>query len=138
MPLLILAAALLLVLMMLGAMGVRRFQLRRTLGTFDASISTVPGRWTMGVCRYGEGELVFLRLFSVSPIPDRRFIRSSVELLGWRKPEEAEIGKVQPGCVIVKMEYDGQSVLVAMDYGAYNGLSAWIEAGPAVGIGTWR
>jgi hypothetical protein len=134
----ILAAALLLVLMTLGAMALRRHQLRRALGTFDASISTVSGRWTMGVCRYAEADLEFLRLFSVSPVPARRFLRSSLELRGWREPGEAEISRVQPGSVVVSLLYGDEELLLAMDYGSYTGLSSWIEAGPAVGVGTWR
>ena len=45
---------------------------------------------------------------------------------------------MQPGSVIVMMSYEGREVLVAMDYQTYNGLSAWLEAGPVAGVGTWR
>lgn len=134
----ILAAALLLVAMVLGAMGLRRYHLQRALGTFDASISTARGHWMMGVCRYAEGELEFMRLFSVSPVPLRRFLRSSLELQGWRQPAEWEVARIQPGSIVVSLEYNGEDILLAMDYGAYTGLSTWLEAGPAVGVGTWR
>lgn len=137
-PVLIVLAALLLVVMFLGAMGVRRIQLRRTLGTFDGSISTTPGKWMMVIARYGAGELEFLKLFSVSPIPVHKFLRSSIEINGWRKPEEAEMHLVQPGSVIVMMTYEGREISLAMDYETYNGLSAWLEAGPVAGVGTWR
>ena len=137
-PVLIVLAALLLVLMFLGAMGVRRIQLRRTLGTFDASISTAPGKWMMVVARYGAGELEFLKLFSVSPIAVHKFSRGSIALNWWRKPAEEEKHLVQPGSVIVMVTYEGREILIAMDYGTYNGLSAWLEAGPVAGVGTWR
>ncbi|WP_411731075.1 DUF2550 domain-containing protein [Paeniglutamicibacter sp.] len=137
-PVLIVLAALLLVVMFLGAMGVRRIQLRRTLGTFDASISTSSGKWMMAIARYGPGELEFLKLFSVSPIPVQRFLRTSIRLKGWRRPAEEEKHLVQPGSVIVMMSYEGREILVAMDYQTYNGLSAWLEAGPVAGVGTWR
>jgi hypothetical protein len=29
-------------------------------------------------------------------------------------------------------------VLLAMKFGAYAGLSSWLEAGPHTGVGTWR
>lgn len=137
-PVLIVLAALLLVVMFLGAMGVRRIQLRRTLGTFDGSISVTEGKWMMVIARYGAGELEFLKLFSVSPIPVHKFLRSSIEINGWRKPEEAEMHLVQPGSVIVMMTYEGREISLAMDYETYNGLSAWLEAGPVAGVGTWR
>ncbi|MDO5743651.1 MAG: DUF2550 domain-containing protein [Micrococcaceae bacterium] len=137
-PVLIVLAALLLVMMFLGAMGVRRIQLRRTLGTFDASISTTPGKWMMAIARYGAGELEFLKLFSVSPIPVQRLLRTSIRIDGWRRPEEEEKHLVQPGSVIVMMGYEDREILIAMDYQTYNGLSAWLEAGPVAGVGTWR
>lgn len=137
-PLIALAAALLLVLAVLAAMGVRRMTLRRALGTFDASISAAGKRWTMGVCRYADHELEFLRLFTLSPLPARRFLRSSLEMRGWRAPEENEIRRVPPGSVVVTLGYRDETILLAMDYGAYTGLSSWLEAGPVAGIGVWR
>jgi len=119
-------------------MVVRRFQLRRELGTFDASISTRPGHWTMGICRYQQDSLEFLRLFSVAWIPDKTFVRSDLTIMGWREPEDSERARLVPGSVVVQFKHKGEELQIAMKYGAYNGLSAWIEAGPAVGIGVWR
>lgn len=120
------------------AWGLRRYQLRRALGTFDASMCTLSGRWHMGVCRYTDNHLEWLRLLSLSPRPDQRYLRSSLELTGWRKPTEAERTKIQPAAVIVKLRYGGEDILLAMNYDAYNGLSSWLEAGPVIGVGTWR
>lgn len=137
-PVIILAVALLLLLMMLGAMGVRRHQLRRALGTFDASISTTSGKWMMGVCRYTGSELEFLRLLSVTPVPRHRFVRTALQLTGWREPESDERTRIQPGAVVVSLVADGEPVLLAMGYGSYTGLRSWVEAGPVAGVGTWR
>lgn len=122
----------------LFALGLRRYQLRRALGTFDASICQLPASWQMGVCRYTDKHLEWLRLFSLSPRPKRRFVRSSLELNGWRNPTESERTKVQPGAIIVLLNYRGEELWLAMKYEAYNGLSSWLEAGPVIGIGTWR
>jgi hypothetical protein len=135
---LVLAALFLLVVLAVVALGVRRYQLRRALGTFDASLSMRPGSWTMGVCRYGDNDLVFLRLLSLTPIPRYRFVRSSLQLNGWRQPEEAERGRIAPGAVIVQLGYEGSDFELAMKYDVYAGLSSWLEAGPVVGVGTWR
>ncbi|MCQ1945289.1 MULTISPECIES: DUF2550 domain-containing protein [unclassified Arthrobacter] len=118
--------------------GVRRSQLRRALGTFDASICLPPAGWRMGVCRYTDTHLEWLRLVSLSPRPPYRFLRSSLEMAGWREPTEAERARIQPGAVVVSLNYQGSTILVAMKYEAYTGLSSWVEAGPVVGIGTWR
>jgi hypothetical protein len=134
----ILAALFLLLLLTLLAFGLRRYQLRRALGTFDASICMLPGSWQMGVCRYADKHLEWLRLFSLSPKPRYRFRRSALELQGWRQPTEAERAKIQPGAIVVMLRHDQQELLLAMSFDVYAGLSSWLEAGPVIGIGTWR
>ena len=133
-----LAAVFLLLAFTLFALGLRRYQLRRALGTFDASICSLSGTWQMGVCRYTDKHLEWLRLFSLSPRPLHRFVRSSLELNGWRTPHESELSRIQPGAIIVLLTYRGEELLLAMNYEAYNGLSSWLEAGPVIGIGTGR
>jgi hypothetical protein len=118
--------------------GVRRFNLRRALGTVDASIRTAGKSWRMGVCRYQDNELEWFKLLSLSVRPRHRFKRSSLELLGRRQPTEAELVQVQPDVVIVELRYEGQDVFLAMKFDAYTGLSSWLEAGPVIGVGTWR
>jgi hypothetical protein len=118
--------------------GVRRFNLRRALGTVDATICTAGTSWQMGVCRYQDNDLEWFRLASLSLRPKHKFKRSSLELLGRRKPTEAEAVKVQPDVVIVELRYEGQDLRLAMKFDAYTGLSSWLEAGPVIGVGTWR
>ena len=137
-PFIVLAGMFLLVVITLCLFGVRRFQLRRALGTVDASMCTAKNRWQMGVCRYQESDLEWFRLLSLSPLPHRKMVRSSIELVGRRKPTEGELTQVPPDVVIVTLSYQGEEVLLAMKFGAYAGLSSWLEAGPVVGIGTWR
>lgn len=137
-PFIILAGLFLLVVVTLCLFGVRRLQLRRALGTIDASIALAGNRWAMGVCRYQESDLEWFRLLSLNPVPVRKMVRSQIVMIGRREPTEAELTRVPPDSVIVMLEYQGQSVLLAMKFGAYAGLSSWLEAGPVIGIGTWR
>ncbi|WP_077490145.1 DUF2550 domain-containing protein [Sinomonas mesophila] len=137
-PFIVLAAVFLLLAAMLCVLGVRRAVLRRTLGTVDASISMASGPWRMGVCRYQDAELEWFHLLSLSPVAKHRFTRSSLELLGRRAPTEDERAKVQSDVVIVDLRYFDESVRFAMDFNAYAGLAAWLEAGPVVGVGHWR
>ncbi|WP_125609935.1 DUF2550 domain-containing protein [Specibacter cremeus] len=132
------AACFLLVILSLCLFGVRRFQLRRALGTVDASICLANRRWRMGVCRYQESELEWFRLLSLSPRPRVRMQRSAIVLVGRRKPTEEERTQVQPDTVIVTLEFQGREILMAMKFDAYAGLSSWLEAGPVIGVGTWR
>ncbi|MBT2513965.1 DUF2550 domain-containing protein [Arthrobacter sp. ISL-30] len=137
-PFIALATALSLLIFTLCLFGVRRHNLRRALGTVDASIRMANHGWQMGVCRYQDTELEWFRLLSLSVRPKHRFRRSSLELLGRRKPSDDELVKVQPDVVIVELRHEGETVLLAMNFDAYAGLSSWLEAGPVIGVGTWR
>ncbi len=137
-PFIILAALFGLLVLALCLSGVRRLTLRRALGTVDASICTAGNRWQMGVCRYQDNELEWFRLVSLSFRPKHTFLRSSLELQGRREPSEDELVRVQPEAVIVELRYEGQDIRLAMRFDAYTGLSSWLEAGPVVGVGTWR
>jgi hypothetical protein len=137
-PFIAMAIAFGLLIFALCLSGVRRFNLRRALGTVDASICMAGNSWQMGVCRYQDNDLEWFKLLSLSVRPKYTFRRSSLELLGRRQPTEAERVKVQPGAVIVELRYEGQEVLLAMKFDAYTGLSSWLEAGPVIGVGTWR
>ncbi|UOD79932.1 DUF2550 domain-containing protein [Paenarthrobacter ureafaciens] len=137
-PFIALAAAFALLVFSLCLFGVRRFNLRRALGTVDASICMAGNSWQMGVCRYQDMELEWFRLMSLSVVPKYRFKRSSLELLGRRKPTEEELVQVQPDVMVVELQYEGKKFLLAMKFEAYAGLSSWLEAGPVIGVGTWR
>ncbi|NUU32096.1 DUF2550 domain-containing protein [Arthrobacter sp. C9C5] len=137
-PFIVLATVFALLVFALCLSGVRRFNLRRALGTVDASICVAGNSWQMGVCRYQDNDLEWFRLASLSVRPKHTFRRSSLELLGRREPTEAELVKVQPETVIVELRYEGRDVLLAMRFDAYTGLSSWLEAGPVIGVGTWR
>lgn len=137
-PFIVLATVFALLVFALCLSGVRRFNLRRALGTVDASICIAGNGWQMGVCRYQDNDLEWFRLASLSVRPKHTFRRSSLELLGRREPTEVELVKVQPETVIVELRYEGRDVLLAMRFDAYTGLSSWLEAGPVIGVGTWR
>ena len=138
MPFIVLAGVFALVVLTVCLFGVRRMMLRRALGTIDASICTADNRWAMGVCRYQESALEWVRLLSLSPLPTRTMARSKIVLVGRRDPSELELTRVPSGAIIVVLSYEGQEFLLAMKFGAYAGLSSWLEAGPHTGVGTWR
>ena len=135
-PVLVALLLLAAIVMFFGAMTVRRIQLRRTLGTFDASILTPKGKWMMVICRYGGGHLDLLRFFSVSPIPRFVLQRRGLDITGRRQPDDQEAQLIPPGFVIVELTRNGEELLLAMDYQDYTGFSSWLEAGPIAG--SWQ
>lgn len=134
----VIAGIFLLAVITLCLFWARRIHLRRALGTVDASINSGDSRWLMGVCRYQESDLEWFRLLSLNPRPQLKMLRSSIELIGRRDPTESELTRVPPDVVIVELMYQGKTVSLAMKFGAYAGLCSWLEAGPVIGIGTWR
>ncbi|MHA7176649.1 DUF2550 domain-containing protein [Arthrobacter sp. Sr24] len=137
-PFIVLAGLLLLVVLILCLYGVRRMHLRRALGTVDSSMCLSGNRWAMGVCRYQESNLQWLRALSISPIPVKTMQRNKIVLVGRREPSETELTRVPPATVIVMLEYEGTQILLAMKFAAYAGLSSWLEAGPQPGVSTRR
>lgn len=92
----------------------------------------------MGVCRYQEGFLEWFPLLSLSLKPKYTFRRAELRVLSRRKPDENEKPYLQAGWVVVQAHCGNDDVLLGMRFGAYAGLSSWLEAGPVIGIGTWR
>ncbi|HCJ53661.1 MULTISPECIES: DUF2550 domain-containing protein [Glutamicibacter] len=135
-PVLIALLILIGIAMFFGAMAVRRIQLRRTLGTFDASILAPNGKWIMAIGRYGGARLDLLRFFSVSPIPSFVIERRGLDITGRREPTDEEASRIPPGFIIVMLDRNGEELLLAMDYRDYTGFSAWLEAGPIAG--SWQ
>ncbi|HJX77368.1 DUF2550 domain-containing protein [Glutamicibacter sp.] len=135
-PVLLALLVLTCIVLFFGAMAVRRIQLRRTLGTFDASILTPKGRWMMVIARYGGGHVDLLRFFSVSPVPRFVLQRRGLDLNGWRRPTANESMLIPPGFIIVQLIQAGEDRELAMDYRDYTGFSAWLEAGPIAG--SWQ
>ena len=58
---------------------------------------------------------------SLSVIPKHKFTRSSLELLGRRQPTEDELVRMQPGVVVVELQYEGKKFMLAMNFDAYAG-----------------
>ncbi|MGO3508492.1 MAG: DUF2550 domain-containing protein [Glutamicibacter arilaitensis] len=135
-PVLIALLILIGIAMFFGARAVRRIQLRRTLGTFDASILAPNGKWIMAIGRYGGAHLDLLRFFSVSPIPSFVIERRGLDITGRREPTDEEASRIPPGFIIVMLDRNGEELLLAMDYRDYTGFSAWLEAGPIAG--SWQ
>ena len=125
-PFIVLATIFALLVLALCLSGARRFNLRRALGTVDASIRTAGNSWQMGVCRYQDNDLEWFRLASLSTRPKHTYRRSSLELIGRRKPTESERVNVPPDAIIVELRYEGQEVLISIRFDAYTGLSSWL------------
>lgn len=105
----------------------------RTPGTFTARVRRAgqggPGTPVIGC--YDEAGLDLMKVWSIDPRPRWTADRHQLRL------RRGDPGR-QAGSVVVRVDGGPSPIDLDLDADACSGLSAWVEAGPAVGFGTWR
>jgi hypothetical protein len=128
------AAAVVLLLVAVGALAVRRRYVTRRGGTFDCSLRLRPAShgkgWALGVGRYAEDNLEWYRVFSYSTRPRRVMKRRDLQIVERRVPQGAEVFSLLAGAVIVRCRDGGDFVELAMGQDALTGFLAWLESAP--------
>lgn len=129
----LLEVAVVAVLVLLAGM-LRRVALQRAGGTIELSLrltSPGPGRgWVNGVGRFVGDELLWYRVFSLSPRPRRRYSRRNLQVVGRRDPAGGEQRALQQGAAVLECQVQGRPVELAMSRGTVTGFLAWLEARP--------
>lgn len=82
------------------------------------------------MARYETDRLDWFRVFTLTPRPDRSWVRSEVKVLDRRDLVGAEVHAVFPGWIVVRCEYRDTILDLAMSEAAYNGFATWLESGP--------
>lgn len=123
-----------LVILVLLALSVRRFILRRGGGTFDCSMRLRTRRhgqgWAYGIGRYAGDGFEWYRVFSLSLRPKRVLARRDLVVRSRRRPRGAEAMAVLAGVVIVECGVDGRTIEFAMSPDALTGFLSWLESAP--------
>jgi hypothetical protein len=129
-----LLALVLAALLVLAAGLLRRVSLQRAGGTVELSLRLkAPGHgrgWVNGVGRFAGDDLLWYRVFSLSPRPRRRYSRRSLEIVRRREPSGGEHRALQSDATVLECRAGGQPVELAMAGGAVTGFLAWLEARP--------
>ncbi|MDI5962688.1 DUF2550 domain-containing protein [Streptomyces sp. SL13] len=144
----VLALELLGTLLVLVALGLFVFGLRRRLiqrpgGTFDCSLrvpaepsadpaTPLPGGkgWVYGVARYSGDRIEWFRVFSYAPRPRRVLDRAAIEVVERRTPQGEEELALLSDAVVLVCEHRGDRLELAMSEDALTGFLAWLEAAP--------
>jgi hypothetical protein len=130
---LLLALALAAVLVLAAGL-LRRVSLQRAGGTIELSLRLkTPGHgrgWVNGVGRFAGDELLWYRVFSLSPRPRRRYRRRDLEVVHRREPSGGEHRALQSGSAVLECRSGDEPVELAMSCGAVTGFLAWLEARP--------
>lgn len=116
------------------ALIVRRRFLGRHGGTFELSHrvrSDKSGRgWVLGLGRYTPTSLQWFRIFSLSPVPKRAWLRGELVYTGRRDPGGVEQLSLYPDHVIISCTSPDGDVELALSQEALMGFQAWLEAAP--------
>ena len=112
----------------------RRVSLQRAGGTIELSLrlkAPGPGRgWVNGVGRFQGDELLWYRVFSLSPRPRRRYSRRDLQVVRRRDPSGGEHRALQSDAAVLECRAGGDAVQLAMSCAAVTGFLAWLEARP--------
>ncbi len=130
----LLAGLLLVLVLLLGAVAVRRLVLGRGGGAIDLSMQlrgVTPGRgWVLGVGRFQGSELRWYRVFSLAGGPRRTLLRDELTVCTQRAPTQRETRSLQAGAVVMECQTDRGQVTLAMDRETVTGFLAWLESAP--------
>jgi hypothetical protein len=126
--------ALLLAVLVFGAVWVRRQLLQRGGGSVELSLRLKPnprGRgWVLGIGRFVGDDLQWHRVFSLARRPRRTLSRRDLQVLRQRPPERAEAYALLQGAVVMECRSSASPVELAMEPCAVTGFLAWLEARP--------
>jgi hypothetical protein len=130
----IIVAALLVAVLPLFAVYLRRVALQRTGGTTEVSLqlkTLTHGRgWVLGLGRYEGDDLLWFRVFSLSPRPRRRLSRRELQARTSRQPRGGEKRALLGEVTVVELTGPSGDVIMALDTNAVTGFLAWLEARP--------
>lgn len=131
----VLGVALLIVLLLIGAMSLRRWAFERRGGTVECSLRVLAddgaaGPWRLGIGRYKGDELHWHRVFGFRRRPRQVIHRRGLVIANRRRPEAAEEPGLVPDAGIIEVRSGPLAVELAMSSAALTGFLAWLEAAP--------
>lgn len=124
------------IVLLLATFAGRRRMLARRGGAFGCALRTkhagqiTPRGWTLGIARYGDDEIEWFRIFSLSPRPSVRLDRRALSILSRRAPDGMEAYAVPHDSVILVCTDTVAAVDLAVPEAAATALSVWLEAVP--------
>lgn len=129
------AGVLLLLLLLYGAaLFLRRRYIARHGGTFELSHRVRTDRegrgWVLGIGRYSADRLEWFRVFSLSPRPNRVWLRDQLTFEGRRSALGAEQASLYPDHVVIECRTRDGRIELAMSPGSLTGFQSWVEARP--------
>jgi hypothetical protein len=124
------------IVLLLATFAVRRRLLVRRGGAFGCALrrkhagQVTPRGWILGLARYGDDEIEWFRIFSLSPRPSARLDRHALSIERRRAPDGMEAYAVPHDSVILVCSAEEVPVDLAVPEAAATALQVWLEAVP--------
>lgn len=123
--------------LLLAALFVRRLLIVRGGGTVEMSMRLYRRRrgrgWALGLVRFAGNRLLWYRMFSFAPRPNRVLSRQDLSVVGRREPSGKERLALMSESVVVECATRSGPVELAMGRAALTGFLSWLEsAAPGV------
>jgi hypothetical protein len=121
---------------LLATFAVRRRVLVRRGGAFGCALrrkhagEITPRGWILGLARYGDDQIEWFRIFSLSPRPSARLDRRALSIVRRRAPDGMEAYAVPHDSVILVCSAGDGAVDLAVPEAAATALHVWLEAVP--------
>lgn len=118
--------------LLLVALFARRLLISRSDGTVEVSMRLYRRRrgrgWSLGVVRFAGDRLLWYRMFSLAPRPNRVLSRQDLTVVARRNPSGKERLALMAESVVVECATREGPLELAMDTAALTGFLAWLEA----------
>ena len=127
------------IVLLLATFAARRRVLVRRGGAFGCALrrkhagQITPRGWILGVARYGDEQIEWFRIFSLSPRPSVRLDRRALSIVRRRAPDGMEAYAVPHDSLILVCTAGDGPVDLAVPEAAATGLHVWLEAAPPRG-----
>lgn len=120
------------VCLLLALLFVRRLLIVRGGGTVEVSMRLYRRRrgrgWALGLVRFAGDRLLWYRMFSLAPRPNRILSRHDLRVVTRRDPSGKERLALMSESVVVECATRRGPVELAMDAAAVTGFLSWLEA----------
>lgn len=134
-PALLLVGVFAFILLVLGCIVARRFQLITRPGSFECLLyDDKKDAWRTGIMTYDHQQLDWYRLLSLAPGASLSWPRRSL-LMNAMKPAEEEVALgLGSQYMVIDIGSETGELRLALPQDACFGLSSWLESGPPGGL----
>ncbi|PZS17684.1 MAG: hypothetical protein DLM58_14110 [Pseudonocardiales bacterium] len=124
----LIGGAVVLILMLLGAVLARQRYMLRVAGGVPLAVRVRGNRWVYGIARYSGGELRWYRGIGLGTRPTRVLHRRELSIVTHRAPGAAELASLPAAAIIVECRDGEGTATFGFSESAFTWFVSWLEA----------